>query len=114
MDAHFGMWTLRDSGKHSGIRRRSSIGWKSRTPTSTGAWNTCSSLALKTVPDGWLIVFYNHAKPLGAGAFFPRTPLCYAVSSDGGKSWSEPVLVDESGVQLQGRQITGGVKGGGN
>jgi hypothetical protein len=65
----------------------------------------CSSLTLKTLPDGQLIVFYNHVKPLRAGAFFPRTPLCYAVSSDSGKSWGEPVLVDESGVQLQDRQV---------
>jgi hypothetical protein len=77
--------------------------WSTPEPTTLVA--ACSSLTLKTLPDGRLIVFYNHVKPLGAGAFFPRTPLCYAVSSDGGKSWGEPVLVDESGVQLQDRQV---------
>ena len=77
--------------------------WSTPEPTTLVA--ACSSLTLKTLPDGRLIVFYNHVKPLRAGAFFPRTPLCYAVSPDGGKSWGEPVLVDESGVQLQDRQV---------
>ncbi len=85
--------------------------WSTPEPTTLIA--ACSSLTLKTLPDahstgsgqGRLIVFYNHAKTLRAGAFFPRTPLCYAVSSDGGKSWGEPVLVDESGVQLKDRQV---------
>ena len=76
--------------------------WSTPEPTTLTA--ACSSLTLKTLPDGRLIVFYNHVEPLGAGAFFPRTPLCYAVSSDDGQSWSEPVLVDESGVLLKDRQ----------
>lgn len=73
-------------------------------PQATSQTAACSSLTLKTLPDGRLIVFYNHAEPLGPGAFFPRTPLCYAVSADGGKTWGEPVLVDESGVLLRDRQ----------
>jgi len=59
---------------------------------------------LKTLPDGRLIVFYNHAAPIKAGAFFPRTPLCYAVSGDGGKTWSPPVIVDDEGVVGKDRQ----------
>ena len=99
--------------------------WSTPEPTTLIA--ACAPLTLKTLPDGRLIVFYNHAKPLVAsagsqttesghtpdqttrhlvGPFFPRTPLCYAVSSDSGRSWGEPVLVDESGVQLQDRQAT--------
>ena len=66
--------------------------------------SACSSLTLKTLPDHRLIVFYNHAKPLGPGAFFPRTPLVYAVSSDHGKTWSGPIVVDDDGVEKQDRQ----------
>lgn len=81
-------------------------------PEPTGQTAACSSLTLKTLPDasstnsgrGRLIVFYNYATPLGPGAFFPRTPLCYSVSPDGGRTWGEPVLVDESGVWLRDRQ----------
>lgn len=73
-------------------------------PEPTTLESACSSLTLKTLPDGRLIVFYNHATPLKAGAFFPRTPLCYAVSSDGGKSWSPPVIVDDEGVANKDRQ----------
>jgi len=58
----------------------------------------CSSLTLYTLPDGRLIVLYNHAEPLYPGAFFPRNPLVYAVSGDGGRSWGEPVIVDDDGV----------------
>ncbi|MBF0244899.1 MAG: exo-alpha-sialidase [Planctomycetes bacterium] len=76
--------------------------WSKPQPTTQTA--ACSSLTLKTLPDGRLITFYNHAKPLSSGAFFPRTPLCYAVSNDGGRSWKDPVLVDESGVHLRDRQ----------
>ncbi len=54
--------------------------------------------------DGRLIVFYNHATPIKAGAFFPRTPLCYAVSADGGKTWSAPVIVDDEGAANKDRQ----------
>jgi hypothetical protein len=76
--------------------------WSVSQPTTLTA--ACSSLTLKTLPDGCLIVFYNHTNPLGPGAFFPRTPLCYSVSADGGYTWDEPVLVDESGVLLNDRQ----------
>jgi hypothetical protein len=84
--------------------------WSTPEPTTQTA--ACSSLTLKTLSDGRLIVFYNHVQPLaddvnayGRGAFFPRTPLCYSVSADGGRSWGEPVLVDETGVALLDRQV---------
>ncbi len=74
------------------------------TPESTSLIAACSPLTLKTLPDGRLIVFYDHAQPLKRGAFFPRTPLVYAVSSDKGKSWGEPVLVDDDGSANNDRQ----------
>jgi hypothetical protein len=73
-------------------------------PEPTTLVSACSSLTLKTLPDGRLIVFYNHAAPIKAGAFFPRTPLCYAASGDGGRSWSPPVIVDDEGVVSKDRQ----------
>ena len=73
-------------------------------PEATTLESACSSLTLKTLPDGRLIVFYNHATPIKAGAFFPRTPLCYAVSEDGGKTWSAPVIVDDEGSADKDRQ----------
>ena len=73
-------------------------------PEPTSLVSACSSLTLKTLPDARLIVFYDHAKPLGKGAFFPRTPLCYSVSSDGGKNWSPPVIVDDEGAEKKDRQ----------
>jgi sialidase-1 len=76
--------------------------WSVPEPTTQAA--ACSSLTLKTLPDGRLIVFYNHTEALGPGAFFPRTPLCYVVSADDGTTWDEPVLIDESGVLLRDRQ----------
>ena len=76
--------------------------WSAPEPTTLEA--ACAPLTLKTLPDGRLIVFYNHAVPLCRGAFFPRTPLCYAVSADGGKSWGKPVLVDDEGVENRDRQ----------
>jgi hypothetical protein len=76
--------------------------WSKSEPTTQTA--ACSSLTLKKLPDNRLIVFYNHAQPLGPGAFFPRTPLCYAVSADGGRTWAEPVLVDDAGALLKDRQ----------
>lgn len=97
--------------------------WSQPEPTTQTA--ACSPLTLKTLPDGRLISFYNHATPLGAdasspatqsdgtpglatrhlvGAFFPRTPLCYSVSADGGRSWGEPVIVDDAGVEKLDRQ----------
>ena len=73
-------------------------------PQPTSLVSACSSLTLRTLPDRRLIVFYNHAKPLREGAFFPRTPLCYAISSNGGQSWSPPVVIDDEGVAHQDRQ----------
>ena len=73
-------------------------------PETTTLESACSSLTLKTLPDGRLIVFYNHATPIKPGAFFPRTPLCYAVSGDSGKTWSPPVIVDDEGVANKDRQ----------
>ena len=73
-------------------------------PQPTVLMSACSSLTLKTLPDGRLIVFYDHVRPLGKSAFFPRSPLCYAVSSDGGKSWSQPVIVDDEGADKRDRQ----------
>jgi flavin-dependent dehydrogenase len=58
----------------------------------------CSSLTLHRLPDSRLIVFYNHATPYNPGDFFPRNPLCYAISADEGDSWSAPTIIDESGV----------------
>lgn len=77
--------------------------WGEPKPTTLMA--ACSSLTLKTLPDGRLIVFYNHAKPLAAKAFFPRTPLCYALSDDAGRTWDEPVLIDDAGALLNDRQL---------
>jgi alpha-L-rhamnosidase len=67
-------------------------------PEPTTLISPCSSLTLKTLPDGRLIVFYNHVSPLRPGAFFPRIPLCYAVSDDGGQTWGEPVIVGDEGA----------------
>jgi hypothetical protein len=73
-------------------------------PMATTLEAACSPLTLKTLPDGRLIVFYNHATPIKDGAFFPRTPLCYAVSDDAGKTWSPPAIVDDDGVANTDRQ----------
>ncbi len=73
-------------------------------PEPTTLVSACSSLTLKTLPDGRMIIFYNHAAPIKAGAFFPRTPLCYAVSGDGGKTWSAQVIVDDEGAANKDRQ----------
>jgi len=76
--------------------------WSPSEPTTQTA--ACSSLTLKNLPDGRLIVFYNHVPPLAPGSFFPRTPLSYSVSDDDGRSWGPPILVDEAGVLLRDRQ----------
>ncbi len=73
-------------------------------PEATTMIAACSPLTLKTLPDGRLIVFYDHAKPIKNGAFFPRTPLVYAVSEDKGKTWSNPVVVDDEGTKENDRQ----------
>lgn len=65
-------------------------------PRKTALLSPCTSLTLKTLPDGRLIVFYNHAKEDSPGSLFPRCPLVYAVSTDG-RTWSLPVIVDDEG-----------------
>jgi predicted neuraminidase len=76
--------------------------WSVPEPTSLAS--ACSSLTLKTMPDGRLIVLYNHAAPIAPGAFFPRTPLVYAISADEGRSWSDPVIIDDEGMEKKDRQ----------
>jgi hypothetical protein len=76
--------------------------WSNPEPSTLTA--ACSPLTLKTLPDGRLIVFYDHAQPLKKGVFFPRTPLVYAVSEDKGKTWGEPVIVDDDGMEKNDRQ----------
>ena len=76
--------------------------WSPAQPTSLTA--ACSPLTLRTLPDGRLIVFYNHAEPIETGAFFPRTPLCYALSDDRGATWSPPTVIDSRGAQDQSMQ----------
>lgn len=73
-------------------------------PEATALTTACSPLTLKTLPDGRLIVFYNHAHPIEKGAFFPRSPLVYAISSDKGKTWGLPVLIDDEGMHKRDRQ----------
>jgi hypothetical protein len=65
-------------------------------PRKTNLVSPCAPLTLKSVSDGRLIVLYNHAEPLKEAAFFPRNPLCYAISSDNGATWSEPLCIDDS------------------
>ncbi len=65
-------------------------------PQNTALPSPCTSLTLQTLPDGRLIVFYNHARADGRGSLFPRCPLVYAVSADG-KTWGAPVIVDDEG-----------------
>jgi len=68
-------------------------------PEATSLTSACSSLTLRRMPDDRLIVVYNHAEPLAPGAFFPRTPLTYAVSDDDGETWSEPFCIDAEGAE---------------
>ena len=75
------------------------------TPETTTIESPCAPLTLKRMPGGDLIVFYNHAKPLNNGAFFPRNPLVYATSSDNGVNWSEPVCIDNSGIEPDERHL---------
>lgn len=63
-------------------------------PQPTGLLSPCAPFTMRCLPDGRLIVVYNHAEPLERGGFFPRTPLAYALSSDGGLSWGEPCVID--------------------
>jgi flavin-dependent dehydrogenase len=81
------------------VKSYSSDGGETWTPGArTTLVSPCSSLTLHRLPDSRLIVFYNHATPYNAGDFFPRNPLCYAISADEGDSWSGPVIIDNSGV----------------
>jgi hypothetical protein len=87
---------LARTGKGSHHRSHSSNGgrtWSPPRPTTLTA--ACSPLAMKSMPDGRLFVVYNHAAPIRPEAFFPRRPLVYAVSSDGGETWDTPVLIDD-------------------
>jgi len=70
--------------------------WTAPQPTALTA--ACSPLTLHRLPDGRLIVFYNHATPVADGAFFPRNPLVYALSNDAGITWSPPVVIDDEGL----------------
>ncbi|MBP6507985.1 MAG: exo-alpha-sialidase [Opitutaceae bacterium] len=74
--------------------------WTAPQPTTLTA--ACSPLTLHRLPDGRLIVFYNHATPLADGAFFPRNPLVYATSADAGASWSAPVVIDDEASPTDG------------
>ena len=70
-------------------------------PQDTMLRAACSPLTLTTLPDGRLIVVYNHCEPQFLESYYPRNPLVYALSDDGGESWSEPVLIDDQpGQQL--------------
>ena len=66
-------------------------------PQNTTLVSPCSSLTMHRLPDGRLIVFYNHAAPSKPGGFFPRNPLVYALSADDGATWGAPVIVDDEG-----------------
>jgi hypothetical protein len=76
--------------------------WSAPEPTTLES--PCSALTLRRAPDGRLVCLYNHVKPLKEGAFFPRTPLVYAVSSDDGATWSAPIVIDASGSEHRDRQ----------
>ena len=64
-------------------------------PQLTSLQAACSPLTLTTLPDSRLMLVFDCAKPLFPGAYFPRRPLCYSLSVDGGASWSDPVLIDD-------------------
>jgi hypothetical protein len=87
---------------HTSISADGGETWSEPEPTTLES--ACSSLALRRAPDGRLVCLYNHATPLHEGAFFPRTPLVYALSVDDGATWSAPVVIDASGVEHRDRQ----------
>jgi sialidase-1 len=95
------LFMLARTGKGSHHRSYSSDGgrtWSAPQPTTLIA--ACSPLAMKTMPDGRLLVVYDDVAPLGPEAFFPRRPLVWAISSDGGATWSPPHEIDaERGQQ---------------
>ena len=87
---------------HSSLSADGGETWSAPEPTTLES--PCSALTLRRAPDGRLVCLYNHVTPLKEGAFFPRTPLVYAVSSDDGKTWSAPVVIDATGVDRRDRQ----------
>jgi len=87
---------------HTSISADGGETWSEPEPTTLES--PCSSLTLRRAPDGRLVCLYNHATPLKEGAFFPRTPLVYALSSDDGATWSAPVVIDTSGGEHLDRQ----------
>ena len=69
-------------------------------PERTRLTSACSPLTMLKLPDGRLLVCYNHAEPLFHESYFPRNPLAYSTSPDG-HVWSEPLLIDDQpGHQL--------------
>ncbi|MDO8685425.1 MAG: sialidase family protein [Clostridiales bacterium] len=64
-------------------------------PQSTTLIAACSPLTLTTLPDGRLFIVYNHGEPSHKEAYYPRNPICYATSTNEGKTWSEPVLIED-------------------
>jgi hypothetical protein len=94
---------------HSSLSADGGETWSAPEPTTLTAH--CSPLTLRRAraPDGRLVCLYNHATPLKDGpykdgAFFPRTPLVYAVSADDGATWSAPFLIDATGAEQLDRQ----------
>jgi hypothetical protein len=92
---------LARTGKGAHHRSYSSDGGRTWSPPeATTLTAACSPLTMKRMPDGRLFVVYDHADPLSNEAFFPRTPLVWALSDDDGVTWSDPHLVDaEAGQQ---------------
>ena len=69
-------------------------------PEDTTLTAACSPLTMTKLTDGQLFLVYNHATPLFKECYYPRNPLVYAASRDG-RTWSEPVLIDDQpGQQL--------------
>ena len=67
-------------------------------PERTTQTAACSSLTMLKLPDGRLLTAYNHVTPLFKESYYPRSPLVYATSRDG-RTWSEPVLIDDQSDQ---------------
>jgi hypothetical protein len=71
-------------------------------PEDTPLTAACSPLTMTKLADahstgsgqGRLFLVYNHAVPLFKESYYPRNPLVYATSCDG-RTWSEPVLIDD-------------------